>query len=96
MNTDKNQKPPANDDANMPKREHQKATKRRKAVERTGKRTFTVKQQRLIDCYAGDIREAAQKAGLSYDYARRLVTRSHILEAIRNRQESRMGTPTNY
>lgn len=51
-------------------------------------RHFTTKQQRLINCYAGNIKEAAKKAGLSYDYARRLVTKSHILEAIRNRQET--------
>ncbi|MHC4155768.1 MAG: terminase small subunit [Planctomycetota bacterium] len=88
MNADKNQRPPANDEANMPKREHQKATKRRKAVERTGKRPFAVKQQRFIDSYAGDIKEAAQKAELSYDYARKLVTKRHILQAIRNRQET--------
>ncbi len=48
----------------------------------------TAKQQRFIDCYGGDIKEAAEQADLSYDYARRLVTKSHILEAIRNRQET--------
>jgi phage terminase small subunit len=58
-----------------------------KRKKRTGKQ-FTVKQQRFIDCYAGDIKEAAKKAKLSYDYARRLVTKSHILKAIRNRQDT--------
>ena len=48
----------------------------------------TTKQQRFIDCYGGDIKEAAEKAGLSYDYARRLVTKSHIIEAIRNREQT--------
>ncbi len=52
------------------------------------KRQFTIKQQKLIDCYVGDIKEAAEKAEISYGYARRLVTKSHILEAIRNRQET--------
>ncbi|MBN2312356.1 MAG: hypothetical protein JXM79_00410 [Sedimentisphaerales bacterium] len=49
---------------------------------------FTVKQQKLVDAYDGDIKKAAKEAGLSYDYARRLVTKSHILEAIKNRQET--------
>jgi phage terminase small subunit len=49
---------------------------------------LTAKQQKFIDCYGGNTKEAAEKAGLSYDYARRLVTKSHILEAIRNRQDT--------
>ena len=65
------------------KKKAKKAVKKKSAV-----REFTTKQQRLIDCYAGNIKEAAEKAGLSYDYARRLVTKSHILEAIRNRQDT--------
>ncbi len=65
------------------KKTAKKAVKKESAV-----RQFTIKQQRFIDCYAGDIKEAAEKAGLSYDYARKLVTKSHILEAIRNRQDT--------
>ena len=66
-----------------------KKEKAKKAVEKeSAVRQFTTKQQRFIDCYVGDIKEAAEKAGLSYDYARRLVTKSHILEAIRNRQDT--------
>lgn len=65
---------------------------KKKAKKAVGKestvRQFTTKQQKFIDCYAGDIKDAAEKAGLSYDYARRLVTKSHILEAIQNRQET--------
>ena len=53
-------------------------------------RPFTGKQQRFIDCYCGDIKEAAKKAELSYDYARRLVTKSHILQAILNRQDTEL------
>ena len=49
---------------------------------------LTTKQQTFVDCYAGDIKEAAKKAELSYDYARRLVTKDHILEAIKNRQDT--------
>ncbi len=48
----------------------------------------TAKQQRFIDSYDGNIKRAAAESGLSYDYARRLVTKSHILEAIRNRQDT--------
>lgn len=48
----------------------------------------TDKQQRLIACYAGDIKEAAEKAEISYGYACNLMTNSDILEAIRNRQDT--------
>jgi phage terminase small subunit len=48
----------------------------------------TAKRQRFIDCYAGNIKEAADKAEISYGYARNLMTKSDILEAIRNRQET--------
>lgn len=51
-------------------------------------RPFTLKQQRFIDSYAGDIKEAAKKAGISYQYARELRTKTYILEAIQNRQET--------
>ena len=51
-------------------------------------KSFTDKQQKLIDCYAGDIKEAAEKAHISYGYARQLLTKSNILEAIQNRQET--------
>lgn len=51
---------------------------------------FTTKQQRFIDCYAGGIKEAAEKAGLSYDYARKLVTKTHILQAIKDRQDNEL------
>lgn len=55
---------------------------------------LTLKQQVFVDAYAGDIKEAAEKAKLSYDYARRLVTKSHILEAIRNRQDTEFKPKT--
>ena len=65
------------------------ATTKKKAKKVVGKesavRQFTTKQPRLIDCYAGDIKEAAQKANISYGYARQLLTKSNILEAIQNR-----------
>ena len=53
------------------------------------KQKFTVKQQRFIDCYDGDIKKAAKKAGLSYAYCRnRLVAKGCILNAIKNRQNN--------
>lgn len=57
-------------------------------------RAFTVKQQKFIDAYAGDIKEAAKKAELSYGYARRLVTKSNIFEAIRHRQDTEIRPKT--
>jgi len=48
----------------------------------------TAKQMRFIDSYDGNIKQAAEMAGLSYDYARRLVTKSHIREAIRSREQT--------
>ena len=52
------------------------------------KRNRTARQARFIDSYSGNIKEAAALAGLSYDYARRLVTKSHIRDAIRNREHT--------
>lgn len=57
-------------------------------------RAFTDKQQRLIDCYAGDAKEAAKKAGISYGYARQLLTKSNILATIQNRQETEIRPKT--
>jgi len=69
------------------KRPKKKTTK--KAVKKKSTvRQFTTKQQRLIDCYAGDIKEAADKAEISYGYARNLMTKSDILEAVKNRQDT--------
>ena len=51
-------------------------------------RPLTVRQQRFVDCFDGDIKAAAQKAGLSYEYCRRLVTKRHIQEAIKTRQDT--------
>ena len=54
----------------------------------------TAKQQRLIDCYAGNIKEAAEKADISYGYARQLLTKPNILETIRNRQDTEVRPRT--
>ena len=58
------------------------------------KKNRTAKQQMLIDCYAGDIKEAAAKAEISYGYARQLLTRPNILESIRNRQDTEIRPKT--
>ena len=72
-----------------------KTTKKNKAVKKKSAKgredpvkEFTLKQQRLIDCYDGDIKKAARKAEISYGYARQLLTKSNILEAIKNRQDT--------
>jgi len=49
-------------------------------------KTFTTKQQRFIDSYAGNIKEAAKKAGISCGYARRLITKNHILAKLKGRK----------
>jgi len=49
----------------------------------------TVKQQRYIDCFNGDIKSSAEAAGVSYQYAKELHTKtyySHILRAIQRRE----------
>lgn len=49
---------------------------------------FTIKQQRFINAWDGDIRRAAQKAKISYSHARKLVLRSEIIAAIQNRERT--------
>jgi hypothetical protein len=53
---------------------------------------ITKKQQIFIDCYDGDIEKSAEKAGITYGYARRLMVlpkHSHIAAAIRSREVTR-------
>jgi hypothetical protein len=57
-------------------------------------RKLTLKQQKFVDCFDGNIKEAAAKAGLSYRYCRGLVAKEHILEAIRNRQDTEVRPKT--
>jgi phage terminase small subunit len=57
-------------------------------------RKFTNRQQRFIDAYAGNCKEAARKAKISYGYARQLLTKSNILEAIRTRQDTEVRPKT--
>ena len=49
---------------------------------------FTVKQQRFIDAYDGDIKKASIKAKITYQYARKLATKSNIMAAIRHREDT--------
>lgn len=88
----------------MAKKRNQKATGKRKQTGRKpvkqkptqgkARRPFTLKQQCFIDCYAGDIKEAAKKAKISYGYARQLLTKSNILAAVRNRQDTEIRPKT--
>jgi hypothetical protein len=78
----------------MNKAKKHAAQPKKKPAQDKAQRPFTVKQQRLIDCYAGDIKEAAKKAKISYGYARRLVTKGNILAAIQNRQETEVRPKT--
>lgn len=55
---------------------------------------MTDKQQMFIDNYCGSVKEAAEKAGLSFGYCRRLVTQRNIAEAIKNRQETEIRPKT--
>jgi phage terminase small subunit len=57
-------------------------------------RKLTLKQQKFVDCYDGNIKEAANKAGLSYRYCRGLMAKKHILEAIKNRQNTEVRPKT--
>ncbi|MGD0572288.1 MAG: hypothetical protein ABSB11_04640 [Sedimentisphaerales bacterium] len=68
---------------------NRKAKKSEKAEPITaGKGKFTCKQQKFIDSYNGNIKEAAEKAGLSYRYCRKLVAKRNIMEAIQNRENT--------
>jgi len=58
------------------------------------KKKFTTKQQKLIDCYDGDIKRAAKRAKISYGYARQLLIKPNIREAIRNRQNTEVRPKT--
>ena len=40
---------------------------------------LTTKQQAFVDVYAGDIKEAAKEAGISYNYGRELMTKPHVV-----------------
>ena len=55
---------------------------------------FTIKQQCFIDCYDGDLKKAAKKAGISYIYARSLYTKTDILEAIKHREDTEVRPST--
>ena len=55
---------------------------------------LTIKQQKFVDAYNGNVKGAAEKAGLDYNYCRKLVTKGHILEIIRNRQDTEVRPKT--
>ncbi len=49
----------------------------------------TEKQRMFVAAWDGNIKNTAEKAGLSYEYCRRLVTKSHIKAALLERAEDR-------
>ena len=55
------------------------------------KNKLTLKQQAFIDLWDGDVRSTSEKAGLTYQYGRRLATKSYIIQQIRNRHEKEMA-----
>lgn len=66
-------------------------TRKKMTKKGKGKAELTIKQQRFIDSFDGNIKTAAKYAGLSYDYCRRMVTKSHIVAAIKDRENQRKG-----
>ena len=59
------------------------------------KKKLTTKQQLFVDCYCGDIKEAAAKAKIKYGYARQLLTETnkrHVQLAIKNRMDAITNT----
>jgi phage terminase small subunit len=57
-------------------------------------RKITDRQQKFIDVYDGDVKASAKKAKISYTYARQLRTKTNIIQAIRNRQETELRPRT--
>ena len=56
---------------------------------------LTPKQQRYVDCYCGNIRESAEKAGVSYTYAKELHSKTyylHVMVALKNRIDTTPNT----
>lgn len=52
---------------------------------------LTLKQKKFVEAYDGSIKEASENSGLSYDYCRQLITKPHILTAIRERESTRLN-----
>ena len=57
------------------------------------KRKPTIKQQRFIDFYDGNLTASAKKAGISVSYAKKIVSNSTLLELIREREKERTKGP---
>lgn len=53
-------------------------------------RDLTPKQLAFVEAYAGDVKAAAEAAGIAYGYARNLMTRSDIARAVRQRESERI------
>ena len=62
--------------------------KKRKTKPKEAEKELTVKQQKFIDAYDGDIQTASNAAGISYVYGRTLYTKAYILDKIKHRQDT--------
>ena len=54
-------------------------------------KSLTVKQRKYVDCYDGNIKDSAKRAGISYQYAKELHTKTyyrHILYALQSRNDA--------
>ena len=54
-------------------------------------RDLTPKQKKFVDAYNGDIKAASKEAGTSYTYGRELLTKTHIKQAIRDRENKELS-----
>jgi len=75
-------------------RELERYERKSKLSQAKGKSGFTIKQQCFIDAYDGDIKKAAKKINMSYGYARQLLTKTNILEAIKHREDTEIRPST--
>lgn len=64
-----------------------KGTKRHKSEQKAQTVSFSPKVLNFIKVYAGSVKEAAELSGVKYNYARKLMTRPDIVEAIKNRNK---------
>lgn len=51
---------------------------------------LTQKMRAFVEAYDGSVENAAKKAGITYQYARKLSTKVNIIAAIRNKQSTQL------
>lgn len=70
-----------------------KGTKRNKTAKKEQSVPFSSKVLNFIKVYAGSVKEAAELSSVKYGYARKLMTRPDIVEAIRSRNNTPKESP---